>query len=376
VSQNVIELNGKRYDAITGAYLGKSVTKPTTAPRSNGRALDGIIRPAQTARPVKNHAATTKVITSLAKTSVAHAKAAAPHSHPAAKPLGAHQPQRSQTLMRRVVHKPKSTLKPNIKPQAPAEMMAKPQSALVRKQSASQVDPLRLRRAAGVSRHQAVQRFRPQHGTTEHRTTVNHVPVIAVRPAPRPQAPRPAPIAQPRPGQSHSDIFERAIAHATSHQQPPHQPRTRRRHRRLVNTLAIIGTFLVIGGFVGFLNLSNLQLRVASMQAGFQASRPGYTPTGYEMAGGIQRSGGTVSMSFRSGASSYTLTQQASEWTSQTLLDNTLALSGSHKTIQKNGQTIYVYDSGAAWVNGGIRYDLSGNADLSTDELTAIATSL
>lgn len=105
---------------------------------------------------------------------------------------------------------------------------------------------------------------------------------------------------------------------------------------------------------------------------------PSYTPTGYALNGGVSHSGGTISLSFRSGDSSYTITQQSSNWNSQTLLDNTLALGGSHETIEKNGQTIYVYDNGtrAAWVNGGVRYDITGNAQLSTDDIVAIATSL
>jgi hypothetical protein len=46
--------------------------------------------------------------------------------------------------------------------------------------------------------------------------------------------------------------------------------------------------------------------------------------------------------------------------------------------VQKNGQTIYVYGNGAnaAWVNSGIRYDVTGNAQLSKDEIATIATSL
>ncbi len=85
-----------------------------------------------------------------------------------------------------------------------------------------------------------------------------------------------------------------------------------------------------------------------------------------------------LSLSFRSGDSSYTVTQQSSNWNSQALLDNTLALNGKHETIEKNGQTIYVYDKGtsASWVNGGVRYDLNGNAELSTNEIVSIATSL
>jgi len=170
------------------------------------------------------------------------------------------------------------------------------------------------------------------------------------------------------------------MARATSHEQPAHKVRHRRSgKRRLANTLAIIAAFLVIGGFIGYLNLPAIELRVASVRAGFGASLPTYSPTGYALKDGVRQTGGIVSLTFRSGESQYQITQQSSDWNSQTLLDNTLALNGKHETIQKNGQTIYIYKNdgtNAAWVSGGVRYDIIGNAELSKDEIAAIATSL
>lgn len=377
MGQNVIELNGKRYDALTGALLGKGSAKP-----AHGRAIDGFVRSAPVHKPkiqqAAAHAPRPPASTAAALTQPP-AKKTVPKKIPlaAAKPLPAHKPQHAKTLMRRAVHKPQASLKPAIKLQTPAEMMAKPHSALMHKHSAQQIDESRLARAGKTSKHQAIQRFRPTHPArpaahplvTPARTS--HVPVIAVRPAPV-HISRATPVKQ-----QPADIFEAAIARATSHEQPKHKLPVQR-GRRLVNTLAIVGTFLIIGGFIGYLNLTSLELRVASMQVGFHAAMPAYTPTGYALEDGVKRNGGTISLSFRSGESRYTITQQASDWNSQTLLDNTLALSGPHTAIQKNGQTIYVYGKGAnaAWVSGGIRYDITGNADLTADEIATIATSL
>jgi hypothetical protein len=388
VSQNVIELNGKRYDAITGALLGKSIPSATSVMQhhiTQARVIDGFIRPSAakanvshnptTARPksvspkpveMKPHTPQPKAPTA----SLHHAGHA--HMHAPAKSVERHHPEHAKTLMRHTVRKPEMRLKPAIKPQAPAEVMAKPMSAIARKQSVAQVDPTRLERAKTIVRHAAVRRFRPNKTGTEpavhyaHPTT-GHIPVIAVRPQPATRS-----VTSPR----HTDIFEDAIKRAKSHEQPAYKPR--RAHHRMTNTLAVAATFIILGSFVAYLNLPNIQLHIASVEAGFQASLPGYRPTGYALRGGIQRNGGTVSMSFTSGDSSYTITEQSSNWDSQTLLDNTLALAGQHQTIERNGRTIYIYgnNASAAWVTGNIRYDITGNASLGSDQLANIAASM
>ena len=383
MGQNVIELNGKRYDAITGAYLGKShvIPKHIAEQYIHGKVIDGFVRPVAPAKvaPAPQKPAPEPAVKKTVEPKVVERKVAEAEPKPATKPTHthavasharAHAPERAKTLMHRHTKKPEFTLKPAIKTQAPAEIMAKPASAIAHKRSAYGVDPSRRERAALTNQHQSIRHF--SRGTVH---TMAHVPQLPVRSAPLAVAHTPRPV-QP---QRHTDIFEAAIANASSHTEPEHKVRRKRSTRRkLVNSLAIVAAFLVITGFVGYLNLPQLELKVASVQAGFGASMPDYAPTGYALEGGVERTGGTIRLSFRSGSSKYTITQQSSNWNSQTLLDNTLALNGKHETVQKNGQTIYVYDDGASasWVNGGVRYDLNGNAELSTDDIVSIATSL
>jgi hypothetical protein len=398
VAENVIELNGKRYDAVSGAYLGVIDTKHAVAPAvkhaKKGKAIDGFIRPTTT--NTHAHTASKPKVGARAKPSMApvthavpartpnkhpadstHAKAtqhAIAQAHKAAVAARAHQPEHTKTLARHYVHKPEARMKPAIKPQAPAEVAAKPLSAITVKRSALQVDEARLARAKHMVRHNAIRRFMPVRpdyspaavASTPHRTPTQ-VPHIAVRPVPAAVEHRP---------HSHSDIFEAAIARADSHKQPRHK--LHHPHRRLINTLAVVGALLVIGGFVTYLNIPNIQLHVASVQAGFKADMPRYKPTGYALNGGVKRTGNTVSMQFISGENSFTITQQPSDWNSQTLVENTQALTGDkHQAINVAGRTVYIYDgSNAVWVNGGIRYDINTNAPLSTDDISKLASSL
>jgi hypothetical protein len=384
--QNVIELNGKRYDALTGALLGKSQAE-VVSPQPTGRVIDGFIRTKPEHHSSKAAPKTaTPVVTPVVKqenaksvTKIAPKVHAGPKKHTAhqvaahAKP---HQPQKAKTLMRKTVHKPATTIKPAIKIQVASEIAAKPASAIAHKRSAYQVDNRRLEHAQQVARHTAVRHFHAQHGPAApvQQPVVNHHAAhTAVQThVSHPEQHHAAPTTH------HRDMFEAAIARANSHEQPAHHPHHRRSRRRLVNTLAVIGAFLVIGGFIGYLNMPNLELRVASFQAGFGAQMPGYTPTGFAMRGGVERTGNTVSMQFASGNQNFTITQQPSDWNSRTLVENTLALSnGEHKTVQSGGRTIYIYDDhNAVWVDGNVRYDVTGNAPLTEQDLTTLANSL
>lgn len=277
--------------------------------------------------------------------------------------------------MRGTVHKPEKSLKPAIKPQAPAEVVASIPTFTPNRSVAS-VDPARLARAQHTAKHAAVRRFSggnaadaPSFSLNGHTPThvQTHVPVIAVRPAPALHAPA---------TKQHVDIFEAAIAGATGHTQSPHRLH-RSRRRKLTNIAAGMGAVLVIGGFIAFLNVPNIELNVASIHAGFHATMPSYAPTGYALAGGVQRTGDTVSMVFRSGTNNYTLTQQPSDWDNETLLENTLPLQSDHQTMQVAGRTVFLYGGkNAVWVTGNIRYDLRGNIPLDTADISHLAMSL
>lgn len=394
------------YDAGTGALLGESRIKATPGSRGahghHGRVIDGFIRKGHgapaSATVIKPTAKPTPKVVSGAKPGASQSVGKTVKNFDikrgAKTQLKAHTPERPKTLMRHVVQKPKATMKPAIKTTAPSEMMARPTSAIAKplekKLSVTQVNPFRLARSRHVAKSHHIRRFQePARATAAQAALAART---QVNPSARPNQyatqvirqngrgeqainAAPAPVRQQ---ESAADIFEAALAHATSHEQPAPVRRHSVRRKRLVNVLAGVGAFLLIGGFIGYLNMTNIELRVASMRAGFHAELPNYQPNGYALAGGIESSEGRVAMSFRSGDSSYTVTQEASDWNSSTLLDQTSLEQGKPtQTIQSKGRTIYIYDdSNATWVNGGVHYRVSGNAALDADELVALATSM
>lgn len=137
---------------------------------------------------------------------------------------------------------------------------------------------------------------------------------------------------------------------------------------------------LLLAGYLTYISMPTISMRVAAAQAGIDASYPTYQPSGYSLAGPIAYGDGEVSIAFAAtaGPQNYTINEKETAWDSSALLENYVipASAGEYATHQQGGLTIYTYDSGAAWVNGGILYTIEGNAPLSEDQILKIASSL
>ena len=87
-------------------------------------------------------------------------------------------------------------------------------------------------------------------------------------------------------------------------------------------------------------------------------------------------------MKFKSNADpsrAFTITQQASDWDSASLLANYVSsASQTFQTSQIRGNTVYIYGEGdnATWVNNGIWYTINDRAGLNPDQLLKIAESM
>lgn len=384
---NIIELNGKRYDAATGELLGEGAMaglKHAELRRQHrGRTMD--IMPSvhsATQTEIAQHAVEHHKVVAKAKP---HLKAdiMAPKKHSArqTKVIAAHQPQKSSILMRTAVKKPTFKMKEAIKTQAPTEMRAAPVATIVPKASAYRVEPRRVARANSVARSQHIRRFAAN-------TSAKHdVNVAAAGPTPRPLArtatrsdiSRPTAhhaVTPQQPKQTHTqDIFEAAIAHAASHLEPA--PKIKRHHSRWLHAAVIAVVFFGVGGAVMWANKANIEVHFASMRAGFHVVVPSYAPDGYTLTGNVTTNNGKATLDYRSGDAAYTVSEQASTWDSATLQSSTVALQKSPQVMQTAGRTVYLYGNGdAMWVDGGVLYNLVANGSLSNAEIANLTASL
>jgi hypothetical protein len=182
---------------------------------------------------------------------------------------------------------------------------------------------------------------------------------------------------------SSKEIKQEVIVAALKKSTAPTTPKNSffKRNKKYINIFTISATVLVVVGFIIYLNMPSISVRVASMQAGIDATFPEYHPDGYSLSGPVSYSNGEVTINFQAntGNNKFVIKQSKSPLDSSALklqVDN----DSNHQTSQsqEGGLTIYTYDdnNNADWVNGGILYSISGDAKLSSDQIRHIATSL
>ncbi len=149
--------------------------------------------------------------------------------------------------------------------------------------------------------------------------------------------------------------------------------------KRFINVFSIGFICLVIGAAAAYTNLPSLSVKVAGAQAGVNASYPGYKPDGYRFRGPASFSNNEVSLTFRAntGNKYFTIKQSKSSWDSSAVRDYAQTILGEDfVTIRQSGWTIYTYAGKAAWVNAGILYTVDGDARLTNEQIRRLATSL
>ncbi len=384
-TNNFIELNGKRYDAVTGAFLGvgkpqdegiKQASYVTKASQSHGTVVDGI-KPSKAAATAPVHALNP----------VASKLVATHHI----KPIAHHKQQSAKTLRRDIVKPP--TIKPlkPLKLQGPTDIVQHKPGVLtvMPKLSSDVIDPARATRAQHIMHSPQIERFRKQ----PMPRSAAHATLAPVRPAHRAMESisrsREAMRVEtrhtlPSHKSSETDIFEQAIAYAKSHEQPsPHalekqkSRRSQRKHRKIAGVFASVVMLAALSGFIFWQNRADIELQLASARSGVPASMPAYRPTGYAVKG-LTYSPGSVTIGFTSNVGNFNVVQKTSNWDSETLLQNYVATSGqAYNTYQAAGRTVYVYgNDNATWVNGGIWYQINDHGQLSKDQLLNLATSM
>ena len=276
--QTFIEINGKKYDAVTGKLMtgssaSASPAKVTTVKPNTG-VVDGFTKQPRKPKPA------------VKRSQAQHA---------------AKTQQKSQTLMRKTVAKPAPVAKKTHKKPAPTQ--------LKKKLGAS---PVRQQRANTVSQSPHIQKF--EHPKSRS-SVVKKVAPVAVKQAPAQQhaaSHKSSHQQKAHTGQRSAaaeKLIEAALANAESHNEPAvHQKRRRKSKlsKRLgisTKTAAMSSAALaavLLAGFFAMQNVPNFAMRVAATRAGFDATMPGYQPSGFSFRGPINYTSGEVTISFRS----------------------------------------------------------------------------
>jgi hypothetical protein len=343
-NSNILEINGIRYDAKTGATI-----------LAHGHA---------------NH----KSAAAPLKTAVKRPTMSDVVRHPA-KPATARKQNPSSTLMRSAVKKPSVTHRKHSKAQGHVDMLAnKPVSSLVPKKSVNRLDDKRLVKARRIPQSKLIQHFSLVTSDSNKFMAIAPAPLINPMPAAQP-APMPNKVPAKRP-KTTAELLDHALRNATSHEQKPH-PKTKQ-HRGLKITASAL-LLLVLAGVVISQQIPNMRMHLASAKAGFHASMPGYRPAGYSL-GKLDTNGGVIATTFNSNSDNrkYTLTQKTSNWDSQALRDNFVVTHDkNYKILSSGGRTIFVYGNhDATWVNGGIWYIVQSDGALTNNQLVELASSL
>jgi hypothetical protein len=345
--KNTITINGKSYDAITGKPVaeGQHIAHKPTGSQTH-RAFNDI------SGPPRLH-----VTPVLGQPSRQHSEI---------KALAVHQKlQKSQTLHRAALKKPVPLRQLTPTPITTEANYAPPDEQ---------------------QRSPAITKFGPSHHATSQTSRIT-TPVAAA-PA---EVPRVHPVvakalaSQPAPApQSSKELKEALIRERLAEAEPnvEHHAKHQRRitsQPRMATILISSLALLLLAGYLTYINLPNISMRVAATRAGIAANYPNYNPDGYHFAGPITYQPGEVNITFRSNTNNrnFNITQKSSSWDSQAVLDNYVSKkTGTYLTYQERGLTVYSFGSHAAWVNGGLLYTIDGDAPLSSDQLLHIATSM
>lgn len=186
-----------------------------------------------------------------------------------------------------------------------------------------------------------------------------------------------------KPKLSGSELKEKLIKERLEEvKEAPHKkerPNWVARQPRLVTILSSTLALLLLGGYLTYITLPSISLKMAATRAGVDATLPDYKPEGYSLDGPIAYNSGEVVISYKSETnnSAYELTQKSTNWDSEALLDNYVTeQTNSYLTYQEKGVTVYTFNNEAVWVNGGLLYTISGDAKLSADQIMNLATSI
>ena len=388
-SKNTIEINGKLYDAKTGLPLAanqakKSTdhvlkSKPVTKPQATKATPT---RPTTARKSIDGFAPRTKSQQAASKNTVHHTASSIKSATPSA-PITAREKsriklkaKRSTTLNRSVVHTPNFAITPVAA--APTSTPTPSEHEIPVSSALKHADSSREKRARQITKSTAISRFSQATQDASNKPALTNHLVKTHAQAPIKAAPDAS-------ANKHVSTKEKLIKKAmdqavtTVPSAKHHRKKAKRLHIGKYATSALV--VVLLAGYVAYLNIPSISLKVAAHRAGFAASMPSYRPAGYSLKGPIAYSPGQVTLNFASNTDQrkFTLKQQPTTWDSTALLENyVMKESPRYLTYQDSGLTIYILDgNNAAWVSAGKFYQVeSKDSQLDTDQLLKLATSV
>lgn len=343
VSQ-VIELNGRRYDAVTGREVAQVLSNPPKPQVYARSSVDGIAKrphpPRKTSQPSSQRT------------------------------------QRSQTLKRSAVSKPHHVHKVTNSSKSPAHT-SKPITQIDSgQQPRHNVPAARLQRVKSIGQNKLIKRFNDDVSPAVHKHAVR-----AKQQASSMVQAVSSVVEQPV--SQFGQAIEQAATHTTKKiRKTPIRHRVARKLRispKALNVGTLGVAVLLFVGYFGYQSAPNLSMRVATMRASVDGSLPSYLPTGFSLNRSIAYKPGEITLAYRSNSDEryFQITQSASQWDSEALQQNFVASKEQVRTVQDKGKTIYLYDeSSATWVDGGVWYRIEGESLLNSDQLSRLANSL
>ena len=357
-----VTINGRAYDAVTGLPV-----EPISVTNPDKTSIKKTPAPAPAKKPAP------KVNRGTATSEMVHSSM-----------------QRSQTLIRRATKKPAVPNKPITKRSSPGHHMDIAKSTSVARFAAHpKVEAPAPVATTATKTTKAPSKFKrkpvkPTKSAASKVDTPARIHPLAQRALHRNEAKKPV-AAAAAPGTA-KEIKDAAISKALATPTPKSKTVTkknakgREKNLRKFVIIGAIALVVIAALYAAWRFIPNISVSIAAAQAGIEASYPEYTPDGFSLSQPVTYSEGEVDLKFTSNSNDhyYTVSQARSSWDSSAVLDKVItpAAGANYVTTKERGLTIYTYDMSAAWVNGGILYQIDSNAPLSGDQIRRIATSL
>ena len=345
---SIIELNGQKYDALTGKRISSS-SQPVPRPR-----VVSDIAPAPKHHSQRTHTPSVQVHKTV---------------------------QHSSTLMRH------SVKKPSVQPKSASTHVAVNNEPKVVNSHPS----TSMHRASQIQKSPVISRFGDISPVAQHHKSGDkHHPVLEVA-----KAPSAPPVIQAKAAHhktTSEELIQKSLNSIVNPQKPLTHKRTKLRHRaakrlkvstKVINFAAGGMAVLLLGGFFAYQNVPNLAVRYAGMKAGINARLPSYHPTAFTVDKSVRYSAGQVAVSYNSNTDdrSYVITQKKTDWNSSEL--EAFMAKEAGKALQSyatDDGTIYIQNDNtkvvASTIEDGLLKNVSGDASLNTDQVIKIVSSM